>query len=331
MDKPQPSGQAQLQLTSFWQGIGGGLANQWLAALLTPPFWFWTGGVVAWVLAHRESLADGRPLIVSLANRLTAIPRLPTLVQIAALVGGLVLLIGSGFVVQRSAYYVQRLLQGYWPSWTASVRRQFIERTLRRREVYESRWSMLAPKVDDGSASDVERAEFARLDERLSRMPTRASDYMPTRFGNILKAAESRPSDFYGLENFVCWPRLWLVLPADAKEEVKRARASVDTATQVWLWGILFLLWTVWTPWAAVIGFTVAMLGYQWMLRAAVVYSDLIMSVYDLYHRLLYDALRWPSPKSPRDDREQGIAISQYLWRGSDSDMPFRDDAASNT
>jgi len=37
---------------------------------------------------------------------------------------------------------------------------------------------------------------------------------MPARLRSILRAAESYPPRRCGLNLIVCWPRLWLVLPA---------------------------------------------------------------------------------------------------------------------
>ncbi|HRY14319.1 MAG TPA: hypothetical protein P5330_00415, partial [Candidatus Competibacteraceae bacterium] len=34
--------------TKFVEGVGGKLAEQWVATLLTPAFAFWAGGLAAW-------------------------------------------------------------------------------------------------------------------------------------------------------------------------------------------------------------------------------------------------------------------------------------------
>jgi hypothetical protein len=51
---------------------------------------------------------------------------------------------------------------------------------------------------------------------------------MPTRFGDILRAAEFRPRDKYGLDTTVCWYPLWLLLPAEVKQEISQARLELD-------------------------------------------------------------------------------------------------------
>jgi hypothetical protein len=37
----------------------------------------------------------------------------------------------------------------------------------------------------------------------------------------------------------------------------------------------------------------------------------------DLYRPLLCQALRWPLPTNPQEERELGKALTEYLWRGS--------------
>jgi len=43
--------------------------------------------------------------------------------------------------------------------------------------------------------------------------PAESDRHMPTKLGNILRAAELRSKDKYGLDAVICWPRLWLLLP----------------------------------------------------------------------------------------------------------------------
>jgi hypothetical protein len=85
---------------------------------------------------------------------------------------------------------------------------------------------------------------------------------MPTRLGDILRAAEARPTNKYGLDTIVCWYALWLLLPAETETELVQARAALDKAAGTWLWGALFLVWTPWTWWAVPIAVVVPALAY---------------------------------------------------------------------
>ncbi len=70
-----------------------------------------------------------------------------------------------------------------------------------------------------------------------------------TPIGNILRAAERRPADKYGLDTITVWPHLWLLLPEDNRQELRAARTSLDTAVAAATWGLLFCVFTPFTPW----------------------------------------------------------------------------------
>jgi hypothetical protein len=167
-------------------------------------------------------------------------------------------------------------------------------------------------------------AELARLEERLRRMPTSETLMMPTRLGNILRAAEERPRVKHGLDPVVCWPHLWLVMDKEARDEIVQARSSLDAAVKVWLWGALFAVWTIWAWWAVLVALVVTVSAYRVsLLSAAEVHGDLVEAAFDLYQSTLYKALRWPLPGSPAEEVEYGEAVTQYLWRGSDQPSPI--------
>ncbi len=139
---------------------------------------------------------------------------------------------------------------------------------------------------------------------------------MPTKLGNILRSAENRPWDKYGLDAVICWPRLWLLLPEEVKKELSEARASLDSAARTLLWGVLFLVWTIWAWWALLVGLIIAIWAYQWALNAAEVYGDLLESTFDLHRFSLYDMLRWPPPENSVVEKEEGTKLTRYLFRG---------------
>ena len=61
------------------------------------------------------------------------------------------------------------------------------------------------------------------------------------------------------------------------------------------------------------------------MLTTAMVYGDVIEAAFDLHRWKLYEALRWPTPTTPADERATGAKLTQYIWRGSDDDTPVFD------
>ena len=84
-----------------------------------------------------------------------------------------------------------------------------------------------------------ETEKYTRLDVQLHYFPIRV---MPTQLGNILRAAEERPKNQYGLDTFICWPRLWLLLPESIKAELTEARMTLNTGARICLWSLLFIL-----------------------------------------------------------------------------------------
>lgn len=253
-----------------------------------------------------------------------------TAVQVALLVAALVLVVGTGVLVNRLASPWLRLLEGYgWPSWAAwPLVRWHAGRIQDAEKRYQHGLTNLADK--DLSAPERRRLRdrMSRLEVRLRRYPVEADPKypertMPTRFGNVLRAAESLPKDKYGLDAVICWPRLWMCLPDQAREELVGSRTALDAAATSCLWGVLFVLWTPFNLVALPLGIGFALAGYWlFMVPRALTYGALIESAFDLYRGELYAALRWPHPSNPAVERQEGLRITNYLWRGSDKTSP---------
>ncbi len=341
-------------LTAFWSGLGGEFAKRIVVRVLTPAFAFWIGGLTAvWWHAHAAGV-QAHGWSFELAKTAKPFQALPALGQVVLLVGALLLLAVSALAAERLTLLVLRLLEGYWsrPVW---LWRLLVRASDRRRRHVAARVGELAPRQMRGGLSIAEYIELQRLtatpqadqkrrgelqhrreqgglsaqdsaalarSRRLQHaMPTRPELCMPTRLGNVLRAAERLPSDKYGLDPRVCWTALWLVLPAETKTELVQARTALDTATRSWLWGVLFLVWTPWSWWAIPIGLLVpASVYYVGMIGAAAVFGDLIVAAFDLYRTRLYDQLRLPRPTWPADEWCNGELVCQLLWGGLDED-----------
>lgn len=160
-----------------------------------------------------------------------------------------------------------------------------------------------------------EEQAFRDWQQQKFPLPTQL---MPTRLGNILRAAERRPLEKYGLDGVICWPRLWLLLPEAAKKDIQEARADLNNAARFWLWSLLFIGWAGLGAWWAIpLGVAAALFAYfGWAIAAAITYGDLIEAAFDLYRHLLYDSLRWKLPPDPNEERRVGRQLTEYLWRG---------------
>jgi hypothetical protein len=208
---------------------------------------------------------------------------------------------------------VLRLLQGYWP---APLRSMLAARYRHRLADETEIWDDLYPRWAEDKATATETAELQATERRLRRLPATPEKAMPTRLGNVMRAAEGRPYDWYGLDSVSCWPRLWLLLPDPAKEEVNVARADLETAVTWWTWAALTAVWIILTPWALLVAAVACLFSYLAMIGSAVRFGELVNAVYDVHRGLLYDALGYARPGSRESERDAGIALTQALLRG---------------
>jgi hypothetical protein len=305
-------------LTAFWNSVGGKLTDR-LAALSAPALVFWLGGLLAWSYGH------GGIHMLIVPTAWLAHKSAPTQVAILLTIGfGIA---ASGLVVSRLTTPVLRLLEGYWPGKPArlsKIRHNLITRLQNKAEMDEHAWQKLAPRVlPPATPTPGELAEFARLSRTIHRRPSATKLFMPTRIGNLLRAAETRPYVKYGLDSVAVWPRLWLVLPDTTRQELISARTALDSAVAASIWGILFCVFIPWTPYALPIGLLVTALAViTWVPARAEVYGDLLEAAFDMHRTALYQQLRWPLPTDPANEQAQGRLITIYLQLGSDDPTP---------
>jgi len=324
------------------ESFGGKLAEQWVATLLTPAFVFWLGGFSTAIQRY------GWQTIV------TEFTRHPEPLQIAILVGCLCIVAASAFVVQRFDLPTLRFLEGYWHPWLDHFRQQrlqhyrdyrnrFVQQRHNLREIETQRnqefaaleyqiqshgGETLSPGKSDRYLqlreqllTPIEQETLIRLGQFLREMPTTNADLMPTRLGNLLRAAERKPLEKYGLDAIVCWSRLWMLLPDAVKKDLQEARTDLNTAARVWFWSILFcgwsvLGWSLWATWPVILGIPSAWFAYRWAIDAARIYGELIEAAFDLYRHLLYQSIRWNLPPEPEIERRVGADLTRYLMRG---------------
>ena len=293
-------------LPKFLESLGENIAKEWLSKILLPALVFWLGGLLAvcsnpefgWKIVE-PFLGDGKNLATFPLNQLIV---------------GLLAIAVSAAIVQRLELTVLRWLEGYWHRWLNPIRRGLV----RRQESSFNRAKQTRKELFDryDSLTSEEMDELVRLDWQRKQTPKQSDRLMPTRLGNILRAAERRPLEKYGLETVICFPRLWLLLPAEVKTELSEARSRLNSMVRIWIWSVLFLGWGYYALWAIPVGLGAAWFAYNWMLDAAAVYGDLLESAFDLYRTLLYKSLRLPLPKNPTEELRSGKALTDYLWRG---------------
>jgi hypothetical protein len=302
-------------LSAFSESFGGKLAESWLGTVLTPAFAFWAGGIAAY------SYRYGWSSVPSWFNAQTES------LQLAALVLALLGVAVSAEVVNRFDQTIVRLVEGYWPKWLKPLRDSLVARQLAKTEKAEKRFQELSRELraagvalDDASSQQVD--EYVNLDQFLRGRPVTPNAHMATRLGNILRAAERKPLDKYGLDAVICWPRLWLLLPDETRDALVTSRQSLDSSARALAWALLFLVWAMFAWWTVPVAILAAVISHRSLLHAASNYGDLVESAFDVHRVLLYQSLRWPLPATPAEERATGQMMTVYLWRGSDQPAP---------
>lgn len=292
-------------LDKFWESIGSDLAEQWIEYIFGPAFLFWSGGLalLAWQI-------DWKPLQQN-TQTLTAFQ------QGSIIVLGLLVLVFSSMVVKAIRFPILRILEGYWP-WPFSY--LGLGLLAIQKYFYKNKYA----KLRHLKVNEAQREPNAKEQEKLIKLdvwshwnPTKSSDLLPTRLGNILRARERAPERRYGLDAIVCWPRLWSLLPENMRGDISSSRSALDRLVELWLWGALFLLWTLVNPWAILISVVWMVVVYDMSTQAAMAYGDLIETAFDLYRMPLYDALAWPRPKNSDEEKTLGKELTEFLWRGT--------------
>ncbi|RSM44833.1 hypothetical protein DMA12_14905 [Amycolatopsis balhimycina DSM 5908] len=272
------------------------------AALLATAF---LGAAVAAWSSH-----DGGALIARTTRWLTGRSGFEQGLATAAVLVGVTLV---AVVVLAMTPQVLRWLQGYWPTWLDPVRARLVRRITS------------AADRDAGAMQELEREQRtdARLDRRLRQLPSESDRYLPTTLGNLVRAAQTRPIDKYGLDPVAIWPHLFLVMPEPTQKEITAAVNALERAVMAVFWCLLLVVLGPWVWWVAPLGIAAAVLLQRTVVHgAARTHAELIEAAVDLHRLDLYRKLRWPLPANPAEERELGEQLVSYLRYGSDSAKP---------
>jgi hypothetical protein len=290
-------------LTKFWDKIAENLAQESKALFLAPAFAFWAGGLGLYALK-----IGWQPILEQISAWNTA-------QSIASLLALAALLTISTALMNQFTISLLRFLEGYWRWPLAGIAQRRIESIRHKLNQKEERWNLLARQRAGDGLTALQAREYAQLDAELANYPVDDNWKMPTRLGNLLRAAEEYPGNHYGLEINITWPRLWLLIPENVQKEVARSRQNLDQAVQVFGWAILFWGWGFLNPWAFLAAILLTAGFYPSIIQTAGAYSELLKSAYDLYRFRLYEAVYWPKPDSPAAEIQAGQTLTKYLHR----------------
>lgn len=291
-------------LDKFWESLSENIAGEWLKYVFSPAFLFWAGGLTFYFSKRNWHIIW------------KIITGMQPFEQIVLIVIALVVLILSSIVMKNLRFTILRLLEGYWP-WpfgkVASILSNLQNFWF---ESYEKQWNHLKSKED--SLNRIEHRKLSSLEMQTHYFPAQINDVQPTTLGNILRMAETTPRIKYGLDAVICWPRLWLLLPEDTRKEISAGREALMNNVELWAWGLLFLVWVNWSPWALVVVLLWLVFVDGWLQQSAMSYADLLDGTFDVHRWKLYEAVRWPLPeKSGLTEVEIGRRLTEFLWRGT--------------
>lgn len=292
-------------LDKFWESLGQEMAKRWLDHLFGPAFLFWAGGLGLYIWQHGWDSVR------------SAWSGLDVYQQAVLLLVALLIVIFSSRAAETFQTPAIRLLEGYWP-WPLSLLGARI--TARNRSCLVEKYTKLRDlktKEKGNLIAAEEQGELAHLEAWAHHNPAAEKDLLPTRLGNLLRAREQASGRKYGLDACVCWPRLWCLLPECLRDNLTSSRALLNSRAEIWLWGLLFLVWTAIDPIAVLISIAWMLLAYGAAIQTAAVYGDLVETAFDLHRFALYDAMEWPRPSSSAGEVSSGMQLTEFLWRGT--------------
>lgn len=252
--------------------LGARAGERWVTALALPGLLFTGLAVVAAVLGQRHWDDAGLLARGIERNAVDALAATPAGVALAiALV--LVVALAAGVLAHLLSALVLAGWEGRWP--LPGPARRATERRRRRWNALQERF---ASALTGGAAPGTAEAIGRRRNRIAPAEPQR-----PTWIGDQLAAAATRVHAEYGLDLGAAWPRLWLLLTADARLEVRGARAELDSSAVLAGWGVLYLALGVrWWP-AALAGAIALLVAWVGARRAAARLAELIESTVDLH------------------------------------------------
>jgi hypothetical protein len=292
-------------LDKFFETMGQELAKRWLDYLFGPAFLFWAGGMglYIWKLGWDAIKVTWQSWEIYQ--------------QVTAILAALLVVFVSSLAIRAVQLPVIRILEGYWPWPLNNIASYIVSKNQKKFAEQYKALRELKQKEKDKPITPEEQDRLFQLEDWAHCNPASAKDLLPTRLGNLLRSREMAPSRKYGLDALICWPRLWCLLPECIQENLTSSRDVLNQQAELWLWGLLFLVWTALNPLVVLISLMWMFLAYRMTLQTAAVYGDLMETAFDLHRFALYDALGWPRPKDCNEEKVAGARLTEFLWRGA--------------
>lgn len=172
------------------------------------------------------------------------------------------------------------------------------------------------------------------------------ASFMPTKFGNILKASEAYSGTRYGMDAVQFWPRLWRVIPPDYRQYIDEARNELSFLVNLSALSVLFYILCILailynapvpglTDWNSMLenslryifAAVLALFSNLFFYRAAIFsvgdFGSMIRSSYDLFRLDLLEQFRIKLPKDSVEEFQVWQNLGELIVLGQES-MEFK-------
>lgn len=200
---------------------------------------------------------------------------------------------------------------------------------------YEGYWNYSWQKQFRDKAAERQKERRKRMaSEDRHRFFASETDFMPTRLGNILRAAESYPygQQRYRIDSVLWWPRFFMIIPEALRSELSSARASMMLRLHMSAVSTVFVVYTglaavtfviaartsSWLVWCITIlaAALMAVYAYRRALRSALLYADLVRSTFDLYRGDVLNRMGFALPETLEEERHLWSILNKLLSLG---------------
>ncbi|HJR79086.1 MAG TPA: hypothetical protein VJ821_03370 [Anaerolineales bacterium] len=212
-------------------------------------------------------------------------------------IGYIVLALLLGWLVIVMDMHIYMLYEGrrYW-------RRTFFWDWLLKRE--KARLKRVSMDANEGPTLHIQREASVELRRfPIDENGEFVAEY-PTRLGNLLTSFEGYSKRIYGMDSIFYWPRLWLTLDKDLREEIDGLQAMADSTVYAslsfYVMGLAGLVYALLKflnvsaveflpepPFLLGLAFAALLLGYltyRISLHLHDQFGEMFKSVFDVYH-----------------------------------------------
>jgi len=228
----------------------------------------------------------------------------------------------AALILQPFQLQLVRILEGYWDDVPILRGLKFIGVEINRRRW----WDIRVLRDDD--------------DLLASLYPPEIDDLLPTRLGNVLRAAERRAGEQHGFSDPIkMFPRIYPYISAPLSKAIGDARDELDIACRMCavLWTLAVVTVVTFAADGAVIATRgvvlfipalAALMGivsYRAAVRSAEDYGKFLYYVFDLHRQDLIRALGYEPPRNPDAEIELIQAITEWLVEGARAPARYRE------